>query len=63
MSKELYFNCYLDRVIVFDVSDFWFVVKVKPDIFIVKEEVVFWVKICSKNHGQTLDYFVKLQVV
>ena len=37
-SKELYFGCYLGQMFVFDVSDFKFVVKVKLDIFIVKEE-------------------------
>ena len=40
MSKELYFNCYLGHIIVSDVSNFLFVVKVDRIFFFVKEEVV-----------------------
>ena len=40
MSKELYFNCYLGYIIVSDVSDFLFAVKVDR-LFFAKEEVFY----------------------
>ena len=42
-SKELYFDSYLDHMVVSCTPDLEFVVKVTPAFFIAKEEVLFYI--------------------
>ena len=38
----MYFNCYFSQMFVSDIPDFYFAIKVKPDIFVIEQaEVVF----------------------